>query len=159
VASTCSGQKQRKKRTPQGPPTLPMLLLQNPPKVFTSFIVLAPAQLFQGALTTTAKSSTAIAVAPPSMLKGKTIEEIVNGWTSDLESNVREFNKLAAEVAVWDRTLIENSNNVSICDAFQMVTPMFSCSLQRYIAMSSLLSVNKPRLINHWIISSSNKKT
>ncbi len=48
------------------------------------------------------------------MLRGKTIEEIVNRWTSELETHVREFNKFATEVAVWDRALIENSNNVSL---------------------------------------------
>lgn len=47
------------------------------------------------------------------MLKGKTIEEIVNRWSIDLETHVREFNKFAGEVAVWDRSLIENGNNVS----------------------------------------------
>lgn len=53
-----------------------------------------------------------MAVAPPSMLRGKTLEEIINKWTSDLEANVREFNKFGAEVAAWDRALIENGNNV-----------------------------------------------
>jgi len=47
------------------------------------------------------------------MLRGKSLEEIVNRWTADLENNVREFNKFAAEVSVWDRALIENGNNVS----------------------------------------------
>lgn len=47
------------------------------------------------------------------MLRGKTIEEIVNRWSTDLETHVREFNKFAGEVAVWDRALIENGNNVS----------------------------------------------
>ncbi len=56
--------------------------------------------------------SSAIAVAPPSMLRGKTIEEIVNRWSSELETHVKEFNKFAGEVAVWDRALIENSKNV-----------------------------------------------
>lgn len=46
------------------------------------------------------------------MLRGKTLEEIVNRWTTELETNVREFNRFAAEVAVWDRALIENGNNV-----------------------------------------------
>jgi len=57
-------------------------------------------------------ASAAVAVAPPSVLKGKTIEEIVNKWSSELENQVREFNKFAAEVAVWDRALMENGNNV-----------------------------------------------
>jgi len=47
------------------------------------------------------------------MLRGKTIEEIVNKWSSDLEAQVREFSKFATEVAVWDRALIENGNSVS----------------------------------------------
>ncbi|KAG6817209.1 hypothetical protein H0H87_011567 [Tephrocybe sp. NHM501043] len=54
-----------------------------------------------------------VSVAPPSTLKGKTIEEIVNKWSTDLETHVREFNKFAGEVAVWDRALIENSNTLS----------------------------------------------
>ena len=64
-----------------------------------------------------APSSTAapnISVPPPSMLRGKTIEEIVNKWSSDLENHVQEFNRFAAEVAVWDRTLIDNGNTVSL---------------------------------------------
>ncbi|KIM46035.1 hypothetical protein M413DRAFT_300980 [Hebeloma cylindrosporum] len=47
------------------------------------------------------------------MLRGKSLEEIVNRWTADLENNVREFNKFAAEVSVWDRALIENGNNIA----------------------------------------------
>lgn len=62
----------------------------------------------------TAAGAPTIAVPPPSMLRGKTIEEIVNRWSSELETHVREFNKFASEVAVWDRALIENGNNVSI---------------------------------------------
>jgi nuclear pore complex protein Nup62 len=62
------------------------------------------------ALTTTS----AISVAPPSMLKGKSIEEIINRWSNELESHVRDFNKFGTEVAVWDRSLIENGNNVSL---------------------------------------------
>lgn len=51
------------------------------------------------------------------MLRGKTIEEIVNKWTSDLEAQVKEFSKFATEVAVWDRALIENGNSVSLPSA------------------------------------------
>ncbi|KAJ7228787.1 Nsp1-like C-terminal region-domain-containing protein [Mycena pura] len=58
-------------------------------------------------------STPIVAVAPPSMLRGKTIEEIVNKWSSELETHVREFNKFAGEVAVWDRALIENGNNLA----------------------------------------------
>ena len=55
-----------------------------------------------------------VAIPPPSMLRGKTLEEIVNRWTTELETNIREFNKFAAEVAVWDRALIENGNSVGL---------------------------------------------
>ena len=59
-------------------------------------------------------STSAISVPPPSMLKGKSIEEIINRWSTELESHVRDFNKFATEVAVWDRSLIENGNNVGL---------------------------------------------
>lgn len=55
-----------------------------------------------------------MAVAPPSMLRGKTLEEIINRWSSELETHVREFSRFAGEVAVWDRALIENANNVNL---------------------------------------------
>lgn len=58
-------------------------------------------------------SSTTVTVPPPSMLRGKTLEEIVNRWTTELEIHVREFGRFAGEVVVWDRALIENGNNVS----------------------------------------------
>lgn len=60
-----------------------------------------------------ASSALMITAQPPSMLRGKTIEEIVNKWSSDLEVQVKEFSKFATEVAVWDRALIENGNSVS----------------------------------------------
>ena len=55
----------------------------------------------------------AVSVPPPSVLRGKTIEEIVNRWSSDLDNHVRDFNTFASEVAAWDRALIGNGNNVS----------------------------------------------
>jgi nuclear pore complex protein Nup62 len=55
-----------------------------------------------------------VSVPPPSALRGKTIEDIVNKWSTELEVHVREFNKFAGEVAVWDRALIENSNSVRV---------------------------------------------
>ncbi|KAJ7781375.1 hypothetical protein B0H16DRAFT_618368 [Mycena metata] len=64
--------------------------------------------------TSSALAGPIVAVAPPSMLRGKTIEEIVNKWSGELETHVREFNKFAGEVAVWDRALIENGNNASL---------------------------------------------
>ena len=63
------------------------------------------------------------AVAPPSMLRGKSIEEIVNRWSTELETHVKEFNKFASEVAVWDRALIENGNNVRLRAVMNPVGP------------------------------------
>jgi nuclear pore complex protein Nup62 len=67
-----------------------------------------------GALSTSTVQTANISVPPPSMLRGKTIEEIVNRWSTELETHVRDFNKFAGEVAVWDRALIENGNNVCL---------------------------------------------
>jgi len=47
------------------------------------------------------------------MLRGKTIEEIVNKWSTDLETNVKDFTSLAGEIAVWDRALIDNGNTIA----------------------------------------------
>ena len=57
-------------------------------------------------------SGVQVSVPPPSMLRGKAIEEIVNKWTQDLETQVKEFERFAREVAVWDRNLIDSGNNV-----------------------------------------------
>jgi hypothetical protein len=62
-----------------------------------------------------------VAVSPPSMLRGKTIEEIVNRWSSELDNHAREFNKFAGEVAVWDRALIENGNSVSNSNGSRLI--------------------------------------
>lgn len=60
-----------------------------------------------------ATATTTIAVPAPSVLRGKTIEEIVNKWSADLDNHVRDFNAFANEVSAWDRALINNGNNVS----------------------------------------------
>ncbi|KAH8118606.1 Nsp1-like C-terminal region-domain-containing protein [Phellopilus nigrolimitatus] len=61
----------------------------------------------------TSSTPTNVSIPPPSMLRGKTIEEIVNKWSSELETHVREFNRLAGEVTVWDRALIDNGNTIA----------------------------------------------
>jgi nuclear pore complex protein Nup62 len=48
------------------------------------------------------------------MLRGKTVDEIVTKWTTDLDNHVRDFNAHASEVASWDRALIQNGNNVRL---------------------------------------------
>ena len=52
------------------------------------------------------------AAAPPSQLRGKSIEEIVTRWEQELQSNIKEFNRIAEEVTAWDKVLIENGNYV-----------------------------------------------
>ena len=66
-----------------------------------------------------------ITAQPPSMLRGKTIEEIVNKWSSDLEAQVKEFSKFATEVAVWDRALIENGNSVCLHSTGSVVSDLY----------------------------------
>ncbi|KAG4306383.1 hypothetical protein PORY_000371 [Pneumocystis oryctolagi] len=48
-----------------------------------------------------------------SNLKNKTIDDIINKWTSDLETYSRQFNQQAAEVSKWDRLLIESGDKIS----------------------------------------------
>lgn len=69
------------------------------------------------------------------MLRGKTIEEIVNRWSTDLETHVKEFNKFAGEVAVWDRALIENGNNV--------------CSMSKHVRCKMLTFCQLAALYSH----------
>ncbi|KAF5393956.1 hypothetical protein D9757_000140 [Collybiopsis confluens] len=76
-----------------------------------------PGEKAGGLLGTSALGSStvpAVAVLPPSVLRGKTIEEIVNKWSNELETHIKEFNKFAAEVSTWDRALIENSKSLGI---------------------------------------------
>ena len=77
-------------------------------------------------------SALTITAQPPSMLRGKTIEEIVNKWSSDLETQVKEFSKFAMEVAVWDRALIENGNDVSLYS----VSPAFRFVISLRLSLS-----------------------
>lgn len=94
------------------------------------------------------------------MLKGKSIEEIINRWSTDLESHVREFNKFATEVAVWDRALIENGNNVGLpCPdvprySFDMI---LSCSSRLCMAMFWLPNESKMISTSRWNTSNNRK--
>lgn len=54
-----------------------------------------------------------VSVPTPSTLKNKSMEEILNSWNKDLNTHTREFHKQAAQVAAWDRQLIENGNKVN----------------------------------------------
>ncbi|KAF8502489.1 Nsp1-like C-terminal region-domain-containing protein [Gautieria morchelliformis] len=65
------------------------------------------------------------------MLRGKTVEDIVNRWTTELETHTREFSHLASEVAVWDRTLIENGNYISALYATVLAAELTQASLDQ----------------------------
>lgn len=78
------------------------------------------------------------------MLKGKSIEEIINRWSTELESHVRDFNKFATEVAVWDRALIENGNNVGLlCRTFLGVKSDNDAVLQLAALYSHVLAAER----------------
>lgn len=63
---------------------------------------------------TTPATAPASTGPPPSLLRGKTLEEIVAKWNSDLNVRSREFTRMANEVAVWDMVLMENSEKVRL---------------------------------------------
>lgn len=50
------------------------------------------------------------------MLRGKTLEEIVNSWSSELEERTRDFSDIASEVREWDQVLRENGEQVRQLD-------------------------------------------
>lgn len=73
--------------------------------------------------TTTSQAKTTVSV--PSLLKGKTLEDIVNGWSSSLDERVREFTNLAAEVKAWDSVLIQNGDEISkLYNSLQALDPV-----------------------------------
>lgn len=64
--------------------------------------------------TTSAAAKPAVnAAAPvPSMLRGKTLEDIVNSWSAELEERTRDFSEIAGEVREWDTVLRSNGEQV-----------------------------------------------
>ncbi|KAJ1980769.1 FG-nucleoporin nsp1 [Dimargaris xerosporica] len=77
---------------------------------------------------TDAKSSTATAKAPTTAvksvpdaainavvesLKGKTLDDVVNKWTVQLNDCTREFHRQAVDVAKWDQALLDNGKLIS----------------------------------------------
>jgi hypothetical protein len=47
------------------------------------------------------------------MLRGKSIDDIINKWTIDLDTHVQAFERYAVEIAAWDRALLQNANDVN----------------------------------------------
>lgn len=57
-------------------------------------------------------TSAAVAAPTPSLLRGKTLDEIVNAWSVELDERARDFVDVAGEVREWDRVLRENGEQV-----------------------------------------------
>ncbi|EPY52064.1 nucleoporin Nsp1 [Schizosaccharomyces cryophilus OY26] len=63
---------------------------------------------------TASKSTATVPVeSPPSSIKHKTLQEILNKWSSDLTTQTTVFNKLCDQVADWDKALIDNGALIS----------------------------------------------
>jgi nuclear pore complex protein Nup62 len=63
---------------------------------------------------TTAPATTSTTTEPaPNLLRGKTLEEIFETWTTELNTEVKDFEKQANEVREWDRILVQNGSQVS----------------------------------------------
>jgi len=100
--------------------------------------VFVPTCLSSTSTSTTGNTAPSTTTVPtPSTLRGKTIEDIVNKWSAELDVHVREFNKFAGEVAVWDRALIENSNIVCNKKDFKM---LFLITLRYLLQLAALYS-------------------
>ncbi|CAD6573700.1 MAG: FG-nucleoporin nsp1 [Cyphobasidiales sp. Tagirdzhanova-0007] len=70
-------------------------------------------------------SQSKISVPVPSLLKGMTLEDIINRWSSDLDERVREFTNLASEIKAWDSVLISNGDEISrLCNSLQALDPV-----------------------------------
>lgn len=84
------------------------------PTVATTATATTPTAAHAAATPTTAKTPTAAPVPAPSVLRGKTIEEVTKKWATELDDQAKEFAAVASEVAQWDRALVENGQYVSL---------------------------------------------
>ncbi|PON61198.1 Nucleoporin [Parasponia andersonii] len=59
---------------------------------------------------TTSSVSTTVSGAPklPSEITGKTVEEIIKEWNSELQERTGKFRKQANAIAEWDRRILQN---------------------------------------------------
>ncbi|RXK36089.1 hypothetical protein M231_06637 [Tremella mesenterica] len=49
----------------------------------------------------------------PNLLRGKTLEDIVDAWNKDLDIQVKEVERQAGEVKEWDRVLVKNGAQIT----------------------------------------------
>lgn len=74
------------------------------------------------ASTSTAASATAAAAKTPAvwkpnvdvaaLLKGKTLEEMINEWSGQIDEDINQFTQMAMMVAEWDRKVSSNSEKI-----------------------------------------------
>ena len=86
----------------------------KPAVTTTTATATTPTAAQAAATPTTAKTPTAAPVPAPSVLRGKTIEEVTRKWATELDDQAKEFAAVASEVAQWDRALVENGQYVSL---------------------------------------------
>lgn len=49
---------------------------------------------------------------PPSEIKGKLVEDIINEWTGELEGLSRSFMRHAAQLSAWDRHILSTRHSL-----------------------------------------------
>ena len=67
-----------------------------------------------------ATTTTTISAPIPSQLRGKSLDEIVNTWSGELEERTKDFGELASEVREWDNVLRKNGDQVSVILSFDL---------------------------------------
>ncbi|CAH7689501.1 nucleoporin 62kDa [Phakopsora pachyrhizi] len=74
--------------------------------------------------TSPSKTST---TSVPSLLRGKTLEDLVARWNSELDDRVSDFKHTANEIAAWDQVLIQNGDQISMLyEELQRIDPIQS---------------------------------
>jgi len=78
-----------------------------------------PAGIGTAATSTTTAAGTAKAppawrpnVDIPSLLKGKTLEEMINEWSSQIDADIFQFTQMAMLVGEWDKKVSSNSKKI-----------------------------------------------
>ncbi|EDP41924.1 hypothetical protein MGL_3605 [Malassezia globosa CBS 7966] len=59
------------------------------------------------------KPVSAAPVSAPSLLRGKSMEDIVKMWQDELDASIKEFSQQAGEVAAYDRVLLKGGDEIS----------------------------------------------
>jgi len=73
----------------------------------------APATTAAGQVSKDAPKAPAATEPAPNLLRGKTLEDVVDGWTKELDGSVKDFVRQAGEVREWDKVLVRTGSQVS----------------------------------------------